>query len=66
VSDTTLRVPVADGPRALMDALRTLDGAGLMPASLTVREPSLDDVFLILTGHQAEHAREPATARGVA
>jgi daunorubicin resistance ABC transporter ATP-binding subunit len=62
LSDSVLRVPVAEGPRALMDALRTLDGAGLTPATLTVREPSLDDVFLTLTGRRAEAAHETATA----
>jgi hypothetical protein len=37
-----------------MEMLRTLDADGLYPSSLTVREPSLDDVFLRLTGHHAE------------
>jgi ABC-2 type transport system ATP-binding protein len=31
-----------------------LDSASLDPASLVLREPSLDDVFLELTGHVAE------------
>jgi ABC-2 type transport system ATP-binding protein len=30
--------------------VRLLDGAGLEPTAVTVREPSLDDVFLTLTG----------------
>jgi hypothetical protein len=38
------------------DALRLLDDAGLAPTALTVREPSLDDVFLSLTGHGASDA----------
>jgi ABC-2 type transport system ATP-binding protein len=65
--DSTLRVPVADGPRVLMDALRALDSGGLTPTTLVVREPSLDDVFLTLTGHRAESG-EPAaeTTRGAA
>jgi hypothetical protein len=37
-----------------MDVLRTLDADGLEPDSLAVREPSLDDAFLALTGHRAE------------
>jgi ABC-type multidrug transport system ATPase subunit len=49
----TIRV-ASDGPRALMDVLRTLDSKKLAPASLTVRDPSLDDVFLSLTGRRAE------------
>jgi ABC-2 type transport system ATP-binding protein len=51
---TTIRLPSADGPRALMGILRSLDGEDLFPATLTVRDPSLDDVFLQLTGRHAE------------
>jgi ABC-2 type transport system ATP-binding protein len=54
VEGSTIRVPSGEGPRALMEMLRNLDAQGLYPASLTVREPSLDDVFLRLTGHHAE------------
>jgi ABC-2 type transport system ATP-binding protein len=54
----TIRVPSTEGPRSLMEMLRVLDGEGLYPSSLTVREPSLDDVFLRLTGHHAEPAPE--------
>jgi daunorubicin resistance ABC transporter ATP-binding subunit len=50
----------SDGPRVLMDVLRSLDAEGLSPASITVRDPSLDDVFLTLTGRHAEPATEPA------
>jgi len=53
---TTVRLTSADGARLLVDALRTLDAEGIVPAALTVREPSLDDVFLALTGHHAEDA----------
>jgi daunorubicin resistance ABC transporter ATP-binding subunit len=64
---TMLRLS-SDSPRVLMDVLRTLDGQGLSPSSLTVREPSLDDVFLALTGHHAEPTealeREPAQIGG--
>ena len=52
-----------------METLRALDAAGLAPLHLAVREPSLDDVFLALTGHHAEGADEPETsptARGAA
>jgi ABC-2 type transport system ATP-binding protein len=37
-----------------MGVLRSLDHEQLEPLSLVVREPSLDDVFLSLTGHRAE------------
>ena len=36
------------------DALRALDAAGLSPATAGIREPTLDDVFLSLTGRRAE------------
>jgi hypothetical protein len=58
VEGARIRVPSGEGPRALMKMLRTLDAQGLYPVSLTVREPSLDDVFLRLTGHHAEPALE--------
>jgi ABC-2 type transport system ATP-binding protein len=54
VRDGTLQIAVAVGPRALMQALRALDAAGIEPVSAAVREPSLDDVFLALTGRPAE------------
>ena len=51
---TTVRLTVADGPSILLDALRALDTEGIAPTGVTLREPSLDDVFLSLTGHAAE------------
>src|SRR5262249_35316837 len=50
----TVRLTPHEGARPLVDALRALDGQGIVPTTLTVREPSLDDVFLALTGHHAE------------
>lgn len=43
-----------DGPRIFVDALCTLEGAGLTPSTMAIREPSLADVFLALTGRRAE------------
>jgi ABC-type multidrug transport system ATPase subunit len=54
---TTLRVTSNEGPRLLVDVLRSLDDqldGQLEPAHVAVREPTLDDVFLSLTGHHAE------------
>jgi ABC-2 type transport system ATP-binding protein len=56
---STVRISSGDGPGVLMDVLRSLDGGGLGPTSLAVREPSLDDVFLALTGRHAEPVGEP-------
>ena len=50
----TVQLKVNDGSRAAVDVIRTLDGTGLEPVSLALREPTLDDVFLTLTGHAAE------------
>ena len=57
---TTVRLTSHDGSRMLMDVLRSLDDHDLAPATLAVREPSLDDVFLALTGHRAESEETPA------
>jgi daunorubicin resistance ABC transporter ATP-binding subunit len=56
--DGTLRITAEGGAGILVAVLRILDGDGLAPDGLTVREPSLDDVFLSLTGHHAEPADE--------
>ena len=50
---TTVKLTVADGGSILLEALRVLDTEGIAPTGVTLREPSLDDVFLSLTGHAA-------------
>jgi daunorubicin resistance ABC transporter ATP-binding subunit len=52
----TVELKVNDGSHAAVDVVRTLDHEGLEPVSLKVREPTLDDVFLTLTGHPAEES----------
>jgi ABC-type multidrug transport system ATPase subunit len=59
VDSATVEFTVDHGPAAAADALRRIDAAGIALAGLSLREPSLDDVFLNLTGHKAEDA--PAT-----
>jgi ABC-2 type transport system ATP-binding protein len=50
-----LTIPVgADGPRLLTEAVRRLDAEGIELADISLRRPTLDDVFLSLTGHAAE------------
>jgi ABC-2 type transport system ATP-binding protein len=61
---STVRVMSNDGSRILVDALHVLDRERLSPASLEVREPSLDDVFLQLTGRHAEDEPAAASYRG--
>jgi ABC-2 type transport system ATP-binding protein len=60
VGNDTVELSTGNGAAVVVEVLRTLDGAGLDPLGITVREPSLDDVFLHLTGHRAED--EPAGA----
>lgn len=52
-SPNGIAIQVADGGRAVVAAVRALDAAAVEVAGLTVREPTLDDVFLELTGHAA-------------
>ena len=45
-----VRVPVKGGANVLADAVRHLDAAGVAIADLALHRPTLDDVFLALTG----------------
>jgi oleandomycin transport system ATP-binding protein len=64
-ADTGLvRAPISD-PALLPAVVRLLDDLGIVAAELALRLPSLDEVFLTLTGHRAEDAAtEPATRSG--
>jgi daunorubicin resistance ABC transporter ATP-binding subunit len=55
---TAVGIPITDGTRFVTNVLTTLNKRRLAPAGLALREPSLDDVFLSLTGHRAEHEGE--------
>jgi ABC-2 type transport system ATP-binding protein len=50
LTDTAVQVTVDDGAVSVAPLLRALDAAGLNPTSITVNRPTLDDVFLTLTG----------------
>jgi daunorubicin resistance ABC transporter ATP-binding subunit len=56
----TIELKSNDGARIAIDVVRALDGAGLEPVTLTLREPTLDDVFLSLTGHGAQESQPEA------
>jgi ABC-2 type transport system ATP-binding protein len=49
-----ITAPVLGGARVLTEALRRLDAAGVVVLDVALRRPTLDDVFLTLTGHAAE------------
>ena len=50
----TITLPAPDGPASLVAAVRTLDAAGITPSDIGLRRPTLDDVFVALTGHATE------------
>jgi ABC-2 type transport system ATP-binding protein len=66
----TVAVKVSDSGRSVMSVVRALDHDGIEPESLFVREPTLDDVFLHLTGQSTVDAppaqTDPDRARGAA
>ena len=49
-----ISAPVSTGATALIEVLRALDTAGIHPLDVGLKRPSLDDVFMSLTGHVAE------------
>ena len=49
-----ISAPVTTGTKALIEAVKAMDDAGIHPLDLGLKRPSLDDVFLSLTGHVAE------------
>ena len=51
-----LLAPVSGGAKLLVEAVRELDTAGIAVDDLALRRPTLDDVFLTLTGKAAEDA----------
>ncbi|HEU5416952.1 MAG TPA: ATP-binding cassette domain-containing protein [Streptosporangiaceae bacterium] len=52
------------GSDALIDAVRGLDAAGVQTQGLALRRPSLDDVFLALTGHAVEEEESGKKKKG--
>ena len=56
-----VQVLVDAGPKSLIEALRRLDAEGVVVLDVGLHRPTLDDVFLSLTGHAAE---EEPTKKG--
>jgi ABC-2 type transport system ATP-binding protein len=50
-----ITMPAPGGSSTLVEVIRTLDGAGIRIADIGLRRPTLDDVFLSLTGHATEN-----------
>ena len=57
-----LTAPVSGGGKVLVEALGRLDAAGIEVLDVGLRRPTLDDVFLTLTGHAAEQTAEEVPA----
>ena len=53
-----ISTPVTTGGEALVGLLRELDSAKIHPLDIALKRPSLDDVFMSLTGHAAEDVVE--------
>jgi ABC-2 type transport system ATP-binding protein len=53
-----ITLPAPNGSQTLTEVVRALDAAGITPDDLSLRKPTLDDVFLALTGHVAEETAE--------
>lgn len=61
LEELTVCVPVTEGAGVFAEVVRDLDAGGVRIADLGLRRPTLDDVFLRLTGHSAESADNPPT-----
>jgi ABC-2 type transport system ATP-binding protein len=57
-----LTVPAHGGAQKLVQVVRDFDEAGIHIDDIALRRPTLDDVFLALTGHAAEEALDGAAA----
>jgi ABC-2 type transport system ATP-binding protein len=61
--DRRVTVPVTGGSTVLVDVVRSLDAAGVVLEDMALRRPTLDDVFLAVTGHSAEDKAEAAASK---
>ena len=58
VENRSVTAPISGGAQTLTEALRALDTEGIKLLDVGLRRPTLDDVFLSLTGRMAEQAPE--------
>ena len=68
VEELKISAPVSGGSTVLVNAIRALDVQGVEVGDIVLRRPTLDDVFLSVTGHGAEEStpptEEPKRGRG--
>jgi ABC-2 type transport system ATP-binding protein len=60
--DGVVHVPVRGRTGAIAEAVRRLDAADVGIDDIALRRPTLDDVFITLTGHAAEEEAEEVAA----
>ncbi len=70
LDSATLAVQVPGKGATVQEILRLLEAGVIVPETIAIREPTLDDVFLQLTGHRAgtgrdQPAPQPAGPAGV-
>ncbi len=58
-----ISVAAPGGTSTLVEALRQFDAVGIQPLDIALKRPSLDDVFLALTGHVAEEKEEEVSGQ---
>jgi ABC-2 type transport system ATP-binding protein len=64
IEGSTITIAAPEGARTLTAVVRELDAAAIEPKDIALRKPTLNDVFLTLTGHMAEDEAAPVPARG--
>jgi ABC-2 type transport system ATP-binding protein len=62
--DRSVTTPISGGAQTLTDVLRSLDSEGVQVRDVVLRRPTLDDVFLALTGHVPEPDGGATSATG--
>lgn len=60
----TVLLPVSGGSKAIVDVVRKLDENNIVIADIALRRPTLDDVFLSLTGHVTETTQTSDPPKG--
>ena len=63
VESGLLVLPAINGSRSLVEVVRSMDDASIRIEDIEMHKPTLDDVFLSLTGHVAEEKKADAPMR---
>jgi ABC-2 type transport system ATP-binding protein len=60
----SLTIPAPNAAHTLTEVVRELDAVSVTPRDIALRKPTLNDVFLTLTGHKAEEEKAPSPVPG--